>query len=278
MSALLVVLVACLAVCAANPRCVKPLAVGEKLDGSTNDDCIYSVNITGSIRLWSLELLSDLGVQVVVLDDHFVAHATLYSQKDDGKNLQDTLCRRSLDDGTLETEFFLAPVGAFGVSFSIKVILLPNSQLFLDAPVQDTVSTRPHFFYFLLPPASDTGGEPISFDIFSPTSDEDIPYQLQVSWRGCPDLNLRDAEHQVLTFASKARMLVLDSQFTSNRPDVVYVGVRPRPWPPSSVEPNTTLFLKNLTITVSYGKSFASSGKQKMRRLVFLFLKKDLLE
>jgi hypothetical protein len=98
----------------------------------------------------------------------------------------------------------------------------------------------------------------------------DWPYQLQVSWKGCPDLSLRDSAHQVLSFVSKARMLILDSQFGQTpRPEVVYVGVRPRPGHALSFNQTTT---KNLTLTVSFGQSFASPLAVTQWALLLTFL------
>jgi hypothetical protein len=256
-----------LAVAAAlNTTCVESLALGVPVSGTTNTGCLYRVDLSGSTdRLWSLELLSQrVAIQVVVMDEQLVALQTLYSGRTgDGGALQETLCRRTLPSPRrLESVFFLAPLGQAGVDFSLEVFVLPKAQLFLGVPASDVISFRSHYYYFLPPAAGGVGSSPLSVAIESSDLVPDIPYQLQVSWKGCPDMTLRDSAHQVLTFTTQGRMLVLPSQFGASQPDVVYVGVRPRPQAtgvPIQVF-NGSDSLKNLTITVSLGDSFSSAG------------------
>ena len=269
----------CLAA-AVNSSCVHELQLGRAVGGDTSTGCLYRVDLSASgDRLWSLELLSQkVAIQVVVMDAQLVALQTLYSvQAGDGGALQETLCRRTLPDThQLESVFFLAPLGQADVSFSLEAFVLPKAQLFLDAPATDVISFRSHYYYFLPPPAGLAAA--LSVAIESPDAVKDLPYQLQVSWKGCPDMSLRDAAHQVLTFTTQARMLVLLSQFGSVPPDVVYIGVRPRPHGATGAPLpvlNSSDTLKNLTVTVSYGQSFASSGVavgQWMAMLVMLSL------
>ncbi len=261
-------LLACLlwtAAAALNTTCVQPLRLGVVVPGSTGSGCLYRVDLGGSIdRLWSLELLSQkVAIQVVVMDEQLVALQTLYSGRTgDGGALQETMCRRTVPGShALESVFFLAPLGQAGVDFSLEVFVLPKAQLFLGVPAVDVVSFRSHYYYFL-PPAEGLNG-PLSVAIESSDLVPDVPYQLQVSWKGCPDMTLRDAAHQVLTFTTQGRLLVLPSQLGSLPPDVIYVGVRPRPRAASGAPLpvlNATDALKNLTITVSLAASFSSGA------------------
>lgn len=256
----------CVVVVSASASCVRDLPLGSVVQGNTSADCRYRVDLSGADdRLWSLELLSEsVAIQVVVMDEQLVALQTLYSGKlGDGGALQETICRRTLPvTHRLESVFYLAPLGQDAVGFSLQVFSLPKAQLYLDKPVLDVISQRSHFFYFLLP----EGGLPAPLSVAIESGElPDAPYQLQVSWKGCPDMTLRDSSHQVLSFVSKARMLVLPSQLESigsPPPDVVYVGVRPRPHVAGSLVPtyNETDAVKNLTITLSYGPSFSTSG------------------
>lgn len=194
-------------------------------------------------------------MQIVVLDSNFVSRYTLMSGTTQGSSLQETLCRQS-QQGNLENLFYLEPVGQPGLSFTLSAFELPHSQLFIGAPQSDIVGTRPHFFYVLFP-SKNNNANPLSVAIDSPTVEEDMPFQLQVSWRGCPDITLRDASHQVLTFTSKATMLILPSQFSAEAGDVLYIGLRPRPGM-MSLE-NSTTFRKNITLVVSHGGGLATS-------------------
>ena len=246
---------------AGNFSCIYDLALNERTNGTTSSDCVYRVNLDGhSDRLWSLELLSEQATtQVVVLDEKLVALVTLFSSTQRGAALQETMCRRS-SGGVLESVFYLVPLGGVSIRFSLEAFLLPNSRLTLGVPVTDVIASNPHFFYFLVPSDLLVKGRPLSVDVASPEGPNTAPYQLQVSWNGCPDMNLRDSEHHVLSFVSQGRMLILASQFGDTLPDVLYVGVRPRPRAGFTPVNTTADLPKQLKITVSFGDTFVTSS------------------
>jgi hypothetical protein len=150
---LLLLLLSSFSGCWAANSCVKNLPLNNKTVLSTSDDCFLRVDLSsgGNIRLWTVELVAAVPIQAVVLDRHFVALQTIFSNSGES-GMQETLCRTAdSSQGGLETVFYLAVVGDRDVEFSVEVSLLGRSQLFLDVPVDDVISTRPHFFYFLLP-------------------------------------------------------------------------------------------------------------------------------
>lgn len=205
-------------------------------------------------RLWTLELsphnASAGALQVMVLDDNYVALDTVTASTTSDR-IRETLCRRHHGAG-LERRFWLQPVGAPHVSFDLTVVLLSHARLALDQPMWTLVGSLPVFLYAPLDPSST---QPVAVTVASHDSDLELPYQLQLSWNGCPDITLRDATHQVLSFSTQGRMVLLPSQLGSPRPDVLYVGMRPTPAYASKV--NDTL--KNVTVTFAYAQSFRHS-------------------
>jgi hypothetical protein len=214
-------------------------------------------------------------MQVIILDEHFVAFETLYSEESSVRALQETLCRKSVShgNGELQRIFYIQPLSLEATKFEMNVYELPRSQLFLNQEEMDTVGARPHFFYALLDDFwKENANAPLSISVLS---DDDLKqaFELQVSWDGCPDINLRDERHQVLTFDTRGRMLILPSQFGDPRPEVVYVGVRPRPGTVALLNvTQSNAVRKNLTLTVSFAESFSSSVAVVQWALMLTFL------
>ena len=247
--------------------CQLELPVNSSRNGTTTQQCTYRVDFGQSReRLWSLSLFSEEPIQVVVMDANFVALQTLYSDLSEDLTLQETLCRRGSSD-RLESVFYLKPIGAPDVDFTLSAFLLPGSQLFLDRTEHDVVGVRPHFFYALL--ESDwpkSLSAPLSVQVSSSNLDASgaVPFQLQVSWNGCPDMNLHDSHHQTLTFSTQGRMLILPSQFGTPRPDAVYIGVRPNPVSLAGIGGENAsqhghTVQRNISLTLSFADNFASA-------------------
>lgn len=139
------------------PGCINDLQLDQWTNVSTSDDCMFRIDLDGTeILLWTVEIVAQSKVQAVILDKNMIAIQTVFSSSGEAIPELDTLCRPG-KLGALDSIFYLSLVGRSNVDVSLRVSLLARSQLLANVPTDDTISLRPHYFYFLLPNGG-TGG------------------------------------------------------------------------------------------------------------------------